>query len=393
MAEEDLQLKRTKAYRPKPNVIKIQVLDGDERKKYLVSDLQKAGDSIKETISKQLKSDGDDVFYGFIKNSTGNQSLKIGAHWENDKDGGGVLGTMKKIGRDLAGDTVVKLADHVGNLAHDLTGVSATSTGSSSLRRYQGVDIEGFDVVCGWYLPEQLLLCRKSLKTLNRMIYPLQLGSTDARDALNTFIAGPEVSEAITKAAYGSNDNIERDVLTTDEDGEDKYSKVIVSAGKSIKEKVSEYGGDVIDAINTANEFFGRNLTFDPLPVRLWVGHYMDIEPLVINKMDISFSKETFRTYDGKNDSSDMPIFCTVTLSFSYWMNPAPKMEFMNLIGTEMFGESFDPASVTRDEEDLRLRKLSQLGGAYGGANTFTGTYSGGGRYEKVDDGIRKVND
>lgn len=338
--------------RPKPNIVKIKVLSGDERQRYLVSEFQRAGDSVKSTVQEQLRKSGDDIFYGFINQTGGaKQGLKIGARWEDDKDGGGVLGTIKKLASDVA-PTITNIVDTIGDIANDLTGVSATATGSSSLKRYQGVDIDTFAVDVGWYLPEQLHLCKKSLRTLNRMIYPLQLGTGDAKVALNEFLTGSALSE-LTGSTTGILGNTTRTI--SDSDNEDNVATVqltgdeLESRNSSSSSTAQAIGEFAIDAINKINNLFGRNLTFDPLPVRVWVGHYMDIEPLVITGMDISFSKETFRRNKPNGQSSDIPIFCNVTISFDYWMNPAPKMEFMSLIEQEMFGEHFHPDS----EQDI----------------------------------------
>jgi len=90
-----------------------------------------------------------------------------------------------------------------------------------------------------------------------------------------------------------------------------------------------------MDKLNkVATDIFGKNLTFDPLPVRVSVGQYVDIEPLVITEARTEFSSETFISSNGRH----LPIFCTVTIDFDFWMMPAPNAEFLSILGEEMFG-------------------------------------------------------
>jgi len=91
-------------------------------------------------------------------------------------------------------------------------------------------------------------------------------------------------------------------------------------------------------AINLVNRLFGRNLTFDPLPVRVNIGQYVDAEPLVIDGFDVSFSKETFVSKTGRH----IPITCSVQIKLSFWLRPSPKLGFMSILGEEMYGESFN---------------------------------------------------
>jgi hypothetical protein len=68
------------------------------------------------------------------------------------------------------------------------------------------------------------------------------------------------------------------------------------------------------------------------------VGNYIDLEPLVIDDVSVSFSKENFRADDGY----DYPLTVDVTIAFSFWLTPAPKLEFMKFLGQEMFGPNAD---------------------------------------------------
>ena len=35
-----------------------------------------------------------------------------------------------------------------------------------------------------------------------------------------------------------------------------------------------------------------------------------------------------------------LPIYADVTVSFKYWMNPAPDQQFLKILNTEIFGDS-----------------------------------------------------
>ena len=108
---------------------------------------------------------------------------------------------------------------------------------------------------------------------------------------------------------------------------------------------VSETVTNAVKVLKKGNQYFGRELTFDPLPVRVSLGQYMDLEPLVITNMKVDFSKETFINKEGRH----VPVTCSVAISFKFWMNPAPNLHFVSLLGHEMFGKT------TESEEDNKL--------------------------------------
>ena len=177
---------------PRPNIVRIETLDGNARERYL-GQIQQIGDVVRKNAYPNIGNDKNDVFYGFIKN-TGQQSYGISSNWEASSAGGGVLGTLKKSINTLASgtkknrisavvsvgagliDSAITAGESATDIAASLTGTNVKFTGSSSLKRYAGSGLSnGFNVNCGWYLPEQFLLCLRSLRILHRMTYPLQL--------------------------------------------------------------------------------------------------------------------------------------------------------------------------------------------------------------------------
>lgn len=304
---------------PKPNILRIEVLDGISRQRYL-GGLQAGADSLvkDELYTRQVK-DEDTVFYGFIQNST-EQGYGLSATWDTAATGGGVLGTAKAAINATASKLGVadpeKTAESVGSLLQDLTGINAKVTGSSSLKRYSNSSLtQDFTVKCGWYLPEQFDLCLHSLRILHKMIYPRKVDDKNLTEDL-TKILGTAQKTATTTVGKIAESSV------------NIFSTILGSTFNTLPV-------DVIAAFVEVNKFFGRELTFDPLPVRVCVGQYMDLEPLVITNMAVSFSKETYINKEARH----VPITCFVILKFNFWMNPAPDLHFLSLFGHEMFGD------------------------------------------------------
>ena len=49
---------------------------------------------------------------------------------------------------------------------------------------------------------------------------------------------------------------------------------------------------------------------------------------------NIEFSENSFVNDDGKH----LPLFCTVTINLDFWITPSPDLQFMSMLGHEMFG-------------------------------------------------------
>ena len=69
---------------------------------------------------------------------------------------------------------------------------------------------------------------------------------------------------------------------------------------------------------------------------KLWVGDYtLPTDQSIC--IDTKFSRETFISED---NGRHLPLYAHTTISFKYWLNPAPNLEFLSILGTELFGDS-----------------------------------------------------
>jgi hypothetical protein len=93
--------------------------------------------------------------------------------------------------------------------------------------------------------------------------------------------------------------------------------------------------GAGVDAYNSINSYFGGEITANPLPVRVSIGHYLDLEPMVIESVKFMASNEQFISKDGTH----LPIFITAEVQVSYWMQPGPTKDFISILGNEVFGQ------------------------------------------------------
>lgn len=326
---------RTKA--PKPNIIRIELLDGNSRERYL-GKLQRGIDGVvKQPLYNKFVPASDSVFYGFLKNS-GNQTIGITSEWSKSDGVKGLLGDISgilskspvgkkgKVGKffsfaGAAGSAAINALDNIDKAAKGLGSLDASLTGNSTIKQITGVDISGFEVDCGWYLPEQLNLATTSLKILSNMAYPNKVPSS----TLNQFT--DETVTNIFKSSNVNDDTVESGILPS-----------LTTAVDTAQDTLAGVAGSTVGALTSFytgfNDLVGRNLTLDPLPVRVNIGHYIDIEPMVITSMKVTFSREQFVAPNGRH----LPIFCSVNISFASWMTPSPDLEFMQLLGSEMFG-------------------------------------------------------
>lgn len=370
----DLETRGLSTSIPKANIVRIEVLDGNSRQRYL-GEIQRTADiELKSKLYQDISSPDDRVFYGFM-NDAGNTGLNLAASWDT-VDGGGALmrvarglvstGTQmlgagigaasgffkagragviagadkgNSAGRSLASG-IQTAADEIGNIVNELAGINASSTGGGTVKTFKKVDLQDYTIKCAWYLPEQYNLCTKSLKVLYRMAYPKQLDvkniqSTDFLKALAdtgssaiNVISENTVQKVVDKLGLNSSeDNPEEKNIQTPPQPDSKTQD-----GSLIKDFTQEALGSFVNI----SKAFGSNFTFNPLPVRLCVGQYMDVEPLVIVGVNTQFSKETFVNGDGRH----LPIFVDTTISFKFWLAPAPDLNFVSILGEEVFGPS-----------------------------------------------------
>jgi hypothetical protein len=299
---------------PKANVVRISVLSSADRQRYLGTIDAKIDATVKREIYSTIYAD-DPVFYGIL-NAEESVGISMAPSWSDGN--GGSPGTIGGVVRDLAASTNLgKRAGAAGDIMRAMTGINGSSTGSSTMSTFGGVKLNQFKVGCTWYLPEQYTFCMHSLRNISRMAYPVQVPDEMLSKALGATV------NSVVAAVSGA------EKAEAESNGEDASDQSLT--GDALK-SAGEY---MLKGVQFANDLLGRNLTLDPIPVRCSIGHYIDIEPLVINGLEIKFSPDTFLHETGMH----IPVTCSVDISMAFWMTPAPKLEFMKLVGQEMFGE------------------------------------------------------
>jgi len=96
------------------------------------------------------------------------------------------------------------------------------------------------------------------------------------------------------------------------------------------------------------NSFFGGNITVNPFPVRVTMGHILDIEPVVIENVTFHASKEQFISEDGTH----IPLYITADIKFGMWMIPDPKKGFIRWMGDDVFNSGRFLRSAKADKKE-----------------------------------------
>ena len=385
---------------PNPNVIRIEVLSPSARAQYLNSGIYAMANRFQQAL-KESFIDGIQPFYGFFDPEK-TQGIEFAVHASWDKNSnhgfGEVAGIMKKVTGAVSkvpvvgsvgklGTGVIQGAEVIDAVAKDMAniaGIDTNSTGACTMKDFSGVDFKfNKKVVCSWYLPEQENMARLSISRLIKLAYVrhMNMDNKDVVGALtkaaSEMMAGPEWRSMTSTISQMGSEIMSAPVvgetlgdlghminglrLTAEENGllpSSDTTKVIVDVAKQIAN-----GG--IDAMIKLNSFFGGNLTMNPFPVRLTMGHILDIEPVVITDVQFSSSKEQFITEDGTH----VPLWITATISFEMWMIPDPKKGFIRWMGDDVFNGGSYPSSAKAGKNS---------GGKNGGASG-----SGGGNKKK----------
>lgn len=330
---------------PKPNILRIEVLDGNARERYL-SAFQRNGDKTRRNIYQRMSQDGERVFYGFLTGGDRTE-FDLGVEWSDRSADATILGELKGLASGLNGIVSggFDVIDRIGEIGSQLLGVNKTATGSATVKNFTGVSLNDYSITCGWYLPEQYHLCVKSLKTLYRMAYPKQVGDIALSNIINNVVDGLKQLEVGEGIVAGTAEKV------------GSLTGTVLGA--------TELPQKLFNSYKDLTETFGQNFTFNPLPVRVCVGQYMDIEPLVIIGVNTQFSKESFINYKGIDDTvgRHLPIFVTTTIRFKYWLTPAPNLAFTSLLGQELFGTDPVPTKTQVDKENYE-RKINAAYGA-----------------------------
>ena len=362
---------------PNPNVIRIEVLSPSARAQYLNSGIYAMANRFQQAL-KESFIDGIQPFYGFFDPEK-TQGIEFAVHASWDKNSnhgfGEVAGIMKKVTGAVSkvpvvgsvgklGTGVIQGAEVIDAVAKDMAniaGIDTNSTGACTMKDFSGVDFKfNKKVVCSWYLPEQENMARLSISRLIKLAYVrhMNMDNKDVVGALtkaaSEMMAGPEWRSMTSTISQMGSEIMSAPVvgetlgdlghminglrLTAEENGllpSSDTTKVIVDVAKQIAN-----GG--IDAMIKLNSFFGGNLTMNPFPVRLTMGHILDIEPVVITDVQFSSSKEQFITEDGTH----VPLWITATIGFEMWMIPDPKKGFIRWMGDDVFNGGSYPSSA-----------------------------------------------
>lgn len=364
-------------YLPNPNVIRIEVLSPSARAQYLNSGIYAMANRFQQAL-KESFIDGIQPFYGFFDpEKTQGVEFAVHASWDKNSNHGfgEVAGIMKKVTGAVSkvpvvgsvgklGTGVIQGAEVIDAVAKDMAniaGIDTNSTGACTMKDFSGVDFKfNKKVVCSWYLPEQENMARLSISRLIKLAYVrhMNMDNKDVVGALtkaaSEMMAGPEWqsmtstisqmgSEIMSAPVVGETvDDLGHMInglrLTAEENGllpSSDTTKVIADVAKQIAN-----GG--IDAMIKLNSFFGGNLTMSPFPVRLTMGHILDIEPVVITNVQFSSSKEQFITEDGTH----VPLWITASIDFDMWMIPDPKKGFIRWMGDDVFNGGSYPSSA-----------------------------------------------
>jgi hypothetical protein len=366
---------------PNPNVIRIEVLSPSARAAYLNNGIYAALNTFQQTLMEQFLGDPDSIkpFYGFFDPSNEGVGFGMKASWQ--KNGNHGFNEMATIIRKTAGQLpvvggavngAVNIAETIRDNAEKLVntaGIDTNSTGACTLKDFKGAEFN-FDktIECKWYMPEQENMARLSIARLLKLAYVRSMDS-DGKDFVGEITKAVSgmfdnmndsgIIESIENTAAGVKKTVSDGVSFGDSGAGDMGSSfeylvdngigaldtVVDYAASKVKPHLNRDLGDLasdvlkqvanggIDAMLKINSFLGGNLTINPFPVRITIGHILDIEPAVITGVDISSSKEQFITEDGTH----IPMFITAKIGISMWMTPDPKKGFIRWLGDDVF--------------------------------------------------------
>lgn len=331
---------------PLPNVVRIEVLSPAAKARYL-GKFHSMMEGFRQKLTEQMMyGDATKPFYAFFDpKQNGDISLDLTANWQKSQSTGvnALVNAMKSIPK-IAG------AANAGNKLTKWMGMDNNSTGSCTMKEFGGAEFKfNKNITCSWYMPEQEDMARLSIARLIKMAYVRNFSMNNRGDY------GKKISEAFKTmqeqlTAAGRTDTMVGEVVTSGgQMAMQTAGNIVKSVGNVISNGMdfaSEFTGydlsldGLINGAISLNEFFGGSLTMNPMPVRLTMGHILDIEPLVITNVSIRGSKEQFMTTDGSN----IPLFITANITFDMWMNPDPNKGYIRWLGDDIFNGGYNSA-------------------------------------------------
>lgn len=345
------------------------------------------GATLGETVGEKLFDKGD---AGFKAGAVGGGALSLlGGAMSNT----GVGKFTTKV-REIAKGMRNRLGNgDNGVSAFDTFGIDPSSTGSATMKYFYGSSFQPIQqITVSWYMPEQEDLFRLSIRRLIQLAYvrDMKVNNQDefcnklkravtaaanasfvgVSDMLNeasdinenvkhsgnavNMLAGNEVaslgegaaeaynagSEAIAKGYGVLDDGLNAVKDRANANANQVGANADFANGKFADSNKQNFVGNsnnaVTQLLNTllsAERFLGYNHTLMPFPVRLTIGNVLDIEPLVITRVNISNSKETFVNSIGAH----IPITVTAKIEFQSWLTPGPNHDFIRYMGDNLF--------------------------------------------------------
>ena len=331
---------------PLPNVVRIEILSPIAKARYL-GQFHSMMEGFRQQLANSIMTpDATLPFYGFFDpEENGDIGFDINANWEQDSSSmldsiAQNAGKIPVIGGAVSkGAGALSGVSKVANKLVGAMGMDNTSTGSCTMKSFSKASFAfNKTVKCSWYMPEQEAQARVSITRLMKMAYVRNF-DLNARNDYAKKIA--EAFRAMSQQieSFGTGSNMVTEGAQT---GLSLGAQIAAGAMDTLSE-LNIAGMNMDTLINGAidlNAFFGGALTVAPMPVRLTMGHILDIEPLVITGIKISGSKEQFMTTDGTN----IPLFVNADISFDMWMIPDPNKGFVRWLGDDVFNIGYTNA-------------------------------------------------
>jgi len=335
---------------PLPNVVRIEILSPVAKARYL-GQFHSMMEGFRQQLANSIMTpDATQPFYGFFDPEVnGDIGFDINANWEQDSSNmlDTIAATAGKV--PVVGGVVGKAAgaistvSKVANKIVGAMGMDNSSTGSCTMKSFSKASFAfNKTVKCSWYMPEQEAQARVGITRLMKMAYVRNFDLNSRSD----------YAKKVAEAFRAMSQQVESFNQT---EGPNGLMGSLASGGAHLMAGLTDTIGDMTgmtldNLVNGAidiNAFFGGSLTVAPMPVRLTLGHILDIEPLVITGIKISGSKEQFMTTDGTN----IPLFVNADISFDMWMIPDPNKGFVRWLGDDVFNIGYTNAVSEKESK------------------------------------------
>jgi hypothetical protein len=222
-------------------------------------------------------------------------------------------------------------------------------SGTSKSLAQSGPNDQGFTVKAIWNVAGgQEILMRKGLLTLMKMAYPRAYSINQEAGVATLFaqvdksasgVSGDELEKAQSAATLAQADLDEVLERGTEKQKTDATTKRDEANAKLEQLKASDaYSqsnkADDNSAMSYVRNMFGQRLAKWPTPVKLTIGQYVHVRPLVITNVDIKASPTMFVSPTGRH----MPTWVSANIAFNFWMTPKTTENWLEYFGTQMFG-------------------------------------------------------